>query len=92
MYILKLEAAYATKEREAQIKDKEERIVAEITADLVHNAQTEREMKEHVRAAEDAETQRIIANEKYQKDLQEQVKTRQLEEEFAYQVKIKKNR
>lgn len=84
-----LEAAYATKEREAQIKDKEERIVAEITADLVHNAQTEREMKEHVRAAEDAETQRIIANEKYQKDLQEQVKTRQLEEEFAYQQYLK---
>ena len=87
--ILQLESAYAQKERDAQIREKEERITADITADLVEQAQTEREMKEHVRAAEAAETAKVIAAAQYQKDLIDQVTAREDQKEFAYQQYLK---
>jgi len=60
-------------------------ITARITADLVEQAETEREMKQHVFAAEKIEKAKQIAAEKYQKELIEQVKAREEQKEFAYQ-------
>ena len=72
-----------------KVRDKENRIIAEIKADLVEQAETQREMKQHFMAEQEAQVQRQIANEKYQQDLVDQVTAREEAKEFAYQQYLK---
>merc|ERR1712156_249631 len=85
----KLNAAYATKEREAQIREREVAIQAEIEADLYRQAETERELEASHRAAEKSELAKIEAAKELQKDIQQQLIQKEQEKEFAYQQFLK---
>ena len=80
-----MNAAYATKEREAQIREREVAIQAEIEADLYRQAETERELEASHRAAEKSEMAKIEAAKELQKDIQQQLIQKEQEKEFAYQ-------
>ena len=80
-----MNAAYATKEREAQIREREVAIQAEIEADLYRQAETERELEASHRAAEQSEMAKIEAAKELQKDIQQQLIQKEQEKEFAYQ-------
>jgi len=84
-----LNAAYATKEREAQIREREVAIQAEIEADLYRQAETERELEASHRAAEKSEMAKIEAAKELQKDIQQQLIQKEQEKEFAYQQFLK---
>lgn len=85
-----LEAAYANKVRDAQIREKKERIAAEINADLVSAAETERQMKEHEQMAQQAEKKtKLESAEKYQRELEAQLTAREQQIELAYQQYLK---
>ena len=83
--MVQLNAAYATKEREAQIREREVAIQAEIEADLYRQAETERELEASHRAAEKSEMAKIEAAKELQKDIQQQLIQKEQEKEFAYQ-------
>ena len=83
-----MNAAYATKEREAQIREREVAIQAEIEADLYRQAETERELEASHRAAEKSEMAKIEAAKELQKDIQQQLIQKEQEKEFAYQQEL----
>jgi len=85
----KLNAAYMTKEREAQVREKEMTSRRELDEELYRQAQTERELEASHRAAADSERAKLEAAKALKADIEEQMIEKEKEKEFAYQQFMK---
>ena len=85
----KLNAAYATKEREAQIREKELTARKLLDEELYRQAETERELQAAHSAHAQAEKAKQEAAIKLKQDIQQQLIEKEKEKEYAYQQFLK---